>query len=93
MPKFIGRTIPGSVEIHKNAKEAPGRMKLAYSQAKLLEPERVMCSLDTTDRGGINSLAKRWYRWFAAPEYIAMHPNSTEKMKQRAAKFNSKQES
>lgn len=76
MPKFIGRVIMGAVQIENNS-GGPGLVRLAYAQAVKLPPESVFCSLDTTDRGGKGSYAKRWYRWFATPEAILACEHST----------------
>lgn len=72
MPKFIGQEIPGSSPLpHDNATEAStGLVRLTYAQARLLPPEDVRVSLDTTDKGSRGRYAKRWYRWFASPMAI-----------------------
>ena len=89
MPKFIGRTIPGAKQIPDNstgqgplirASFGGPLIRISYAQARLLPPDRVYYSLDTTDQGGRRSYAKRWYRWFASPETIAGCPRSTPKM-------------
>lgn len=85
MPKFIGQTIAGAKEIEPNARGNSTRVPLTYSQARLLPPADVMCSLDTTDRGGPRSLAKRWYRWFAHPLRILESSKATPLMRERAA--------
>lgn len=84
MPKLIGNVIHGAVQIENNAKANANRIRITYSQAAKLAPTQVICSLDTTDRGGKGSYAKRWYRWFASPSAIAMSPNSTRNMRARA---------
>lgn len=66
MPKFIGRTIPGSRELPEGARA----LRLSYSQAIKLPATEVYRILDTSDRGGKGSYAKRWYRWYASPEAI-----------------------
>ncbi len=85
MPKFIGREAPtGARQIEDNAAPIPGkRVRLTHSQAILLHPSRVVYSLDTTDRGGPKSLAKRWFRWFATPRAI-LDGASTPAMRERA---------
>lgn len=84
MPKLIGRTIPGSIRISDNAKAGPGVVRIRYAQAKLLPCERVMCSLDTTDRGGPGRVAKRWFRWFATAAHILECQESTIAMREAA---------
>lgn len=81
MPKMIGNRIDGASEIEANALASPGRIRLSYSQAKLLPAGDVMASLDTTDRGAARTRAKRWYRWFASPEAIERCPRSTKRMR------------
>jgi hypothetical protein len=83
MPKFIGRTISGAKHIEPNSRRVD-YVRLSYSQAKLLSPEHIFCSLDTSDKGSRGSYAKRWYRWYAAPEIIIESSNSTVKMIERA---------
>lgn len=88
MPKFIGNSIPGSLEIEANAGEnsgtAAGLVRITYAQARMLPPAFVRCSLDTTDRGGRKSLAKRWYRWFVSAAAIVTSPRATSKMMEAA---------
>jgi hypothetical protein len=84
MPKFVGQTIPGSSRIEDNMLPSSKRVKLTYSQARLMPPSHVMCSLDTTDRGSRGSLAKRWYIWYATPQAILTCPHSTANMMARA---------
>lgn len=84
MPKFVGRTIGGVKVIQNNAPQTKDRMKVSYSQAKLMPPNQVVCSLDTTDRGGKKTLAKRWYRWFVKPEDVLNNKNSTKAMIEKA---------
>lgn len=80
MPKFIGNQIDGAKIIQDNAPETNERVKLSFSQARLMPPEQVLCSLDTTDRGSKGSLAKRWYRWFSHPKDILSNKRSTANM-------------
>lgn len=84
MPKFIGRTIAGANEISENVTagygDASHLVRLTYAQAIRLPASHVLCSMDTTDRGGRHSLAKRWYRWLAEPEAIISCVGSTPKM-------------
>lgn len=88
MPKFIGNSAPsGAKEIENNAKSPKGFIRISYSQMVLLPPDAVLFSLDTTDRGGPKSLAKRWYRWFGRISAIETEAKATPKMKSRASKF------
>ncbi len=84
MPKFIGNNRQGVAIIHDNAQEAADRVRLTYSQQRLLPASNVVCSLDTTDRGSASSYAKRWYRWFASPAAINDCRRSTRNMLDRA---------
>jgi hypothetical protein len=59
-------------------------VRLSYSQMVLLPGDAVMYSLDTTDRGGQRSLAKRWFRWFASPAAILGCERSTANMRAKA---------
>jgi hypothetical protein len=49
-----------------------------------LPPEVVSYSLDTTDKGGARSFAKRWYRWFAPRALLHKSAASTKSMRERA---------
>jgi hypothetical protein len=84
MPKFIGCIITEAKRIQDDAAPNLNRVKLSYNQARLLPPEQVICSMDTSDRGSKNCLAKRWYIWYAHPLTILACPRSTEKMKLKA---------
>lgn len=87
MPKFIGNRIEGATHLPQfNASTPRGHVRLSYSQAALLPPDYVVCSLDTTDRGGRGSYAKRWYRWFASADHILACERSTKLMRLRAAR-------
>lgn len=85
MPKFVGAPAPrGAKRIEDNAFPVPGkRVKLAYSQMRLLRARDVMYSLDTTDKGSAGCLAKRWYRWFSSPRAI-LEGTSTLAMREKA---------
>jgi hypothetical protein len=83
MPKFVGRRITGATEIEANA-ERTELVRLTYSQAKLLPSNKVLCSLNTSDRGSIGRVAKRWYTWFAHPLDILECEQSTANMALRA---------
>ena len=87
MPKFIGRQISNAIQIQDNAGENSCRVKLSYSQIKLLPHWLVICSLDTTDKGSKGSYAKRWFRWFASPSAILASSKSTENMLEKARKM------
>jgi hypothetical protein len=86
MPRFIGNDARvGTQHLAPNMPEYPGvRVKLTYRQQLLLPAASVMCSLDTTDRGGARRYAKRWYRWFATSTAIADCRRSTRNMMDRA---------
>jgi hypothetical protein len=89
MPKFIGRTIPGCQNLPDNfdnfeSGSQTGMVRISYSQARLLPPDVVFASLDTTDKGGRRSYAKRWNRWFAKPESILSCEKSTKNMRKSA---------
>lgn len=87
MPRFIGNTIGGAREIQDNAPELfPLRIRLTYAQAALLPAEDIEYSLDTSDRGGPGSLAKRWYRWFASADAIEACAKSTANMMARISR-------
>lgn len=80
MPKFIGRTIDGVPELDTHPDRRQWR-KISYSQAKLLNPQDIVCVLDTSDRGGIGRKAKRWYRWYAPLWVLVSHPAATANMR------------
>jgi hypothetical protein len=84
MPKFIGRTIDNSVHIDDYDTSKGPLVCLSYSQAVLLPAEEVYWSLNTTDRGGPKSYAKRWNNWFASAYAIFACPHSTCKMREAA---------
>lgn len=85
MPRFIGNDArTGTQHIHPNAQQTVWRIRLTYTQQRLLPAEQVMCSLDTTDRGSRGTRAKRWYRWFASRDAIAQCRRSTRNMLDRA---------
>lgn len=84
MPKFIGHR-----EHAKNREtsvlppmERKRLVKISYSQKKLLPQDQVFFILDTSDRGGPKSLAKRWNRWYALPETLANSSTATPRMRQ-----------
>lgn len=84
MPKFIGRTIPGSRHLDESGSAAV--VRISYAQAKLLPPEEVFFELDETDRGGPRTFAKRWYRWYAKASTILRSAQATDLMKSRATR-------
>jgi hypothetical protein len=84
MPKFIGNIIFGAKKIQDNARVPEWCIALSFSQAKLLPPECIICSLNTSDRGSKGSYAKRWYNWFANVEDIINCKNSSKLMLERA---------
>ena len=89
MPKMIGNWIEGATQIDNNmSAHGTDRVRLSYSQAVLLPASAIEASLDTTDRGGPKSLAKRWYRWFASADAIEACPRSTKAM--RAAAYSAR---
>jgi hypothetical protein len=90
MPKFIGHR-----EHTKNRPvsalpplERKRLVRINYAQKKLLPQDQVFFVLDTSDRGGINSLAKRWNRWYALPETLANSPAATPRMVQAGKSAN-----
>lgn len=87
MPKFIGTDIPGARELEQhNTDNVPGMVRLTAAQARIHKRsgKAVFKSLDTTDRGGPHSYAKRWYRWFAFISDVFEGPSSTTIMHRRA---------
>lgn len=85
MPKFIGRTIPGSrdcgIENATVENFAFPAVRLTYAQAAKLDPRDVWFSLDTTDGGSRGAYAKRWNRWFAcAFDIITRNSQATPRM-------------
>lgn len=84
MPKFIGNDIDGVEQVANNMERMAGFVRVTFSQAARLPAVAVRKSLDTTDKGGRKSFAKRWYRWFALGEVIATSDAATDNMRQRA---------
>lgn len=92
MPKFIGTdfTMPVVSEPPK------GFIRLTSSQVKVLMngyddatyaeqiKNGMVKVLDTTDRGGPHSLAKRWWRYYASADVIRNCPTSTDNMLRKA---------
>ncbi len=89
MPKFIGRTIPGSIDLEdlslSDRRALTPLVSITYSQAKLLQSSDVYYMLNTSDRGAPGLFAKRWNDWYAQAETILASSAATENMKQRAA--------
>lgn len=86
MPKFIGH-YEHKENIHINDADSTTRkhlMRIKYSHKVRLNQSMVYYCMDTSDRGGPKSLAKRWNRWYALPENVACHPNATEAMRRNA---------
>jgi len=83
MPKFVGNDIEGATLLEDNAL-ACGLTALTYSQAVRLPAQQIFKSVNTSDRGGPQRVAKRWYTWYANGEDIAACPRSTENMLHRA---------
>lgn len=84
MPKFIGHR---EHTLNKHVSEAPAASKLvkiSYSQKVRLPQDQVYYCLDTSDRGGPRSFAKRWNRWYATQETILACEKATPKTKARA---------
>jgi len=71
MPRFVGNDLNASRVLEDNARTVPGYARIAYAQAAKLAPEDLAKSLDTTDRGGRRTYAKRWFRWFGRVEAVA----------------------
>lgn len=93
MPKFVGQSIPGTLHAEDNATcgprgSLPNHVRLSYSQIKILAdsigPGNLVASLDTSDKGGRGSYAKRWFRWFAYYRDVLTCEQSTPKMRAAA---------
>ncbi len=86
MPKFIGNTIDGAPhDLDDNTIGAlVGLTRLTYAQARLMPAEVIHTSLDTSDKGSRGVLAKRWFRFFAAPRDVLANVDSTVNMIVRA---------
>jgi hypothetical protein len=86
MPKLIGH---GPNAENRPASDLPAveqkrLVKIPYAQKNRLPQNQVFYVYDTSDRGGIRTLAKRWYRWYALPENIACAARATDSMKIKA---------
>jgi len=86
MPKLIGHSPTAK---NRPLSECPAQdekrlIKISYSQKRLMPQNQVYYVYDTSDRGGIRTLAKRWYRWYALPENVAHAKLATENMKAKA---------
>lgn len=72
MPKFIGNDLK-CAEVWADNCEVSSRdvwVRVAYSQAAKLDAANRAKSLDTTDKGGPKSYAKRWFRWFGRRDAV-----------------------
>ena len=71
-PKMVGHEPKalGATTIEANANRVPGYTRVSFAQARKARQAGipVVASLDTTDRGGPKTKAKRWYRWFIPTE-------------------------
>jgi len=83
MPKLIGHS-PQTENRCISECSDKRLVKISYSQKKLLPQNQVFYRYNTSDRGGIKTLAKRWYEWYALPETLAHAPKATENMKAKA---------
>lgn len=83
MPKMIGHS---RSRLDAYDEPLPGDVLVSYSQAAVLHRAgiTIRARLDTSDRGGPHSYAKRWYRWYAAPAEILACPAATAAMRARA---------
>lgn len=83
MPKFIGHRehTQNRPTCSLSTEEQKRLVKISYAQKILLPQNQVFFALDTSDRGGPKSLAKRWNRWFALPETLANSQTSTDAMR------------
>jgi hypothetical protein len=92
MPRFIGNRISGALQIDDNANASPGIVQLSYTQARLLRPDQIMCSLNTSDKGGRRRMAKRWFNWFARIEDVCAceHATTTTMLRRVAMKTRTK---
>ena len=86
MPKFIGHR---EHVLNRHIDTAPiadrkRLLRIPYAQKKLLPQDTVYYIVDTSDKGGPHSLAKRWNRWYALPENVACCPRATASMRAKA---------
>ena len=70
MPRMIGKTLPEVRQENDNLCAIPGYTRIQFAQAAKLRTEDLLCSLDTTDKGGPNRRAKRWFRWFGKMDAV-----------------------
>ena len=78
MPRFIGQRLTSAVRIEEW--ETPGLVKLTFRQARIVLPGKVFCTLNTSDKGGKGTMAKRWFNWWADADTICDCPASTPRM-------------
>lgn len=70
MPKFIGNDLKCAEVLVDNCIASGEWVRVTYAQAAKLAPADRAKSLDTTDKGGPRSYAKRWFRWFGKREAV-----------------------
>ena len=78
MPRFIGQRLTSAVRIEEW--ETAGLVKLTFRQARILSGGKVFCTLNTSDKGGPQHMAKRWFNWWADADTICDCPASTPRM-------------
>jgi len=83
MPKMIGHE---ARELDALASPRLGDVQVSFAQARLLRRAGVAIrsELDRSDRGGIRTYAKRWYRWYADRAEICACAVATRAMLARA---------
>lgn len=86
MPKMIGKRIGSAHYDLPNNYPTLGYVKLTYAQAVLLPASQIHASLNTSDRGSQDTVAKRWYTWYASSEDILLSARSTLKMRSKASR-------
>lgn len=91
MPKFIGRNIKVAEETIDNLVRedyvSRGLVRLSFSQAVIAKNAgvKIYKSINTSDRGGPRSYAKRWYNWFVKAEDLIVIPEITKRMRELAS--------
>ncbi len=70
MPKFIGNDLKCAEVLEDNCFASGEWVRVTYAQAARLDVADRAKSLDTTDRGGPRSYAKRWFRWFGRRDAV-----------------------
>lgn len=86
MPKFIGHREHQKNRHVSQATPATRKhlMRIPYSHKVRMDQSLVYYIMDTSDRGGRRTLAKRWNRWYALPENVACCQNATPTMRANA---------